>query len=57
MALAIIPALERQRQAHLCEFESSLVYGVSSRTARVTQRNPDTHTKKKGTKAESCRGR
>jgi hypothetical protein len=24
----------------LCEFEDSLVYKVSSRTAKVTQRNP-----------------
>jgi hypothetical protein len=32
-----IPALGRQRQA---EFEASLVYKVSSRTARATQKNP-----------------
>jgi hypothetical protein len=31
----LIPALRRQKQADLCEFESSLVYRVSSRTARV----------------------
>ena len=38
----LTPALrrQRQRQAELCEFEVSLVYGVSSRTARTTQRNP-----------------
>ena len=38
----LTPALrrQRQRQAELCEFEASLVYGVSSRTARTTQRNP-----------------
>jgi hypothetical protein len=34
----LIPALRRQRQ--ISEFESSLVYKVSSRTARATQRNP-----------------
>ena len=35
------PALGRQRQTDLCEFEASLVYRVSFRTARaVTQRNP-----------------
>jgi hypothetical protein len=28
-------ALRRQRQADLCEFEASLVYTESSRTARV----------------------
>jgi hypothetical protein len=31
------PSLGRQRQV---EFKASLVYRVSSRTARVTQRNP-----------------
>ena len=38
--MPLIPALQRQRQADLCEFEVSLVYRVSSRTARDTQRNP-----------------
>jgi hypothetical protein len=28
-----------QRQADLCKFDASLVYIVSSRTARATQRN------------------
>ena len=37
---SLIPALERQRQIDLCEFEISLVHRVSSRTARVSQRNP-----------------
>ena len=32
-----VPALRRQRQAELCEFKASLVYRVSSKTARVTQ--------------------
>jgi hypothetical protein len=36
----VVPALGRQRQEDLCEFEASLVYRVSSRTARATQRNP-----------------
>ena len=36
----MIPALRRQRQAECNEFKASLVYRVSSRTARVTQRNP-----------------
>jgi hypothetical protein len=35
----LIPALERQRQG-ISEFEAILVYKVSSRTARATQRNP-----------------
>ena len=36
----LIPALLGQRQEELCEFKASLVYRVSSRTARLTQRNP-----------------
>ena len=36
----MISALERQRQRQqISEFEASLVYKVSSRTARATQRN------------------
>jgi hypothetical protein len=41
--MLLIPAqiiVLRQRQADHCEFEASLVYKVSSRTARTTQRNP-----------------
>ena len=40
--MPLIPALRRQkqRQMDLCEFEASLVYRVSSRKARATQRNP-----------------
>jgi hypothetical protein len=38
--VVVLPALRRQRQADLCEFEASLVYRVSSRTGRATQRNP-----------------
>ena len=41
MRTPLISALRRQRQADLCDFKVSLVYIVSSRTARaVTQRNP-----------------
>jgi hypothetical protein len=37
----LIPALRRQsRGRRISEFEASLVYRVSSRTARATQRNP-----------------
>jgi hypothetical protein len=35
----LIPGLRRQRQAHLCDFEANLVYIVSSRAVRATQRN------------------
>jgi hypothetical protein len=34
----LIPAFRRQRQSE-AEFEASLVYRVSTRTARATQRN------------------
>ena len=37
--MPLIPALRRQRQMDLCEFETSLVYKVRSRTARATKRN------------------
>ena len=38
--MPLIPALRRQRQVDLCEFEASVVYKAISRTARtVTQRN------------------
>ena len=38
--MPLIPALGRQRQEDLCEFEVSQVYRASYRTARTTQRNP-----------------
>ena len=38
--MPLIPVLRRQRQADFCEFKASLVYKVSSRTAKaITQRN------------------
>lgn len=42
-----MPLIGRQRQAYLCEFEASLVYKVSSMTARGTQRNPVSKNKMK----------
>jgi hypothetical protein len=36
----LISALQKQRQVDLCAFKASLVYKMSSRTARATQRNP-----------------
>ena len=36
----LIPTLGRQRQVDFCEFEASMVYIVSSRPARATQRDP-----------------
>jgi hypothetical protein len=41
----LIPALGRGRQ--ISEFEASLIYKVSSRTARAIQRNPVSKKKKK----------
>ena len=35
----LIPALGKQRQVDLYEFEASLVYRASCRTARAIQRN------------------
>ena len=34
-----IPVFRKQRQVDLCEFVANLVYRVSSRTAKATQRN------------------
>ena len=38
--MPLIPALRRQRQVDHYEFEASLVYRVSPRTTKATQRNP-----------------
>ena len=45
----LVPALGRKRQAYLylCEVETNLIYRVSSRTARVTQRDFVLKTKNK----------
>ena len=46
--MPLIPALRRQKQADLCEFEASLVYRASSRTVKTdTQRNPVSKNQKK----------
>ena len=47
MAHTFNPALRRQRQTDLCEFEASLVYRASSRTVRATQKNPFSKNQKK----------
>jgi hypothetical protein len=36
----LIPELQRQKQEGLYEFEASLVYRVSSRTAVAMEKNP-----------------
>jgi hypothetical protein len=35
----LVPALGKHKQVDLCEFEASLVYKASSRTAMATHRN------------------
>jgi len=37
--MSLIPALGKQRQADLWEFEACPIYKASSRTARAIQRN------------------
>jgi hypothetical protein len=37
--MPLIPALGRQRQVDLCEFQAYLLYRVSSKIARATQKN------------------
>jgi hypothetical protein len=44
--MPLIPAL-RRKSRWISEFEASLVYKVSSRTARATQRNPVSKNQKK----------
>jgi hypothetical protein len=42
------------RGRRISEFEASLVYKVSSRTARATQRNPVSKSKKKKKTSQCC---
>jgi hypothetical protein len=52
---AFNPSTQRQRQTDFCEFEASLVYRLSSRTAKsFTKRNPVP--KNKQTKRQYVRG-
>jgi hypothetical protein len=53
--MPLIPALRRQRQEDLCEFQASLVYRDNSRTARITQRNPVSTNKQISSKKETRR--
>jgi hypothetical protein len=43
----LIPVLGRKRSRWISEFEASLVYRVSSRTSRATQRKRNPVSKKK----------
>ena len=54
--MLLIPALGRQRQVDLRDFEASLVYRASSRTARTIQRDPVSNTPgKKGEDIEKAK--
>ena len=55
--MPLISAFRRQRQADLCEFEASLVYRASSRTARDTQRNPASKKRKRNKERKKERKR
>jgi hypothetical protein len=44
---------EAERYLDLCEFKASLVYRVSSRTARATQRNPVSKNQKEKQKTKN----
>jgi hypothetical protein len=50
----LIPALQG-RGRWISEFEASLVYKVSSRTARAIQRNPVSKNKQTNKQSISCR--
>jgi hypothetical protein len=54
--LALIPALGRQ-SSQISEFVDSLIYRVSSRTAKATQRNPVMENQKKKKKRKKERER
>jgi hypothetical protein len=55
--MLLTPALGRQRQVDLCEFEASLVYRVSSRTAREGYVERDLLSKKGGGGVSKCTNR
>ena len=52
--MPLIPELRRQRQADFCEFEASLVYRGSARTAKATTEKPCLKRNKKHQDAEQC---
>ncbi|EGW12670.1 hypothetical protein I79_021887 [Cricetulus griseus] len=52
--MPLIPALRRQRQADLCEFEASLVYRASARIgSKTSKRNPVSGRKTKENKKKN----
>jgi hypothetical protein len=55
--MSLIPEFRRQRQVDLCEFKAGLVYRISSRTARDTQKDPVSKKKKKEKEKEKKKER
>ena len=53
--MPFIPALRRQRQADLCEFEATLVYRASSRTGSNATEKPCLENLKKKKKEKEKR--
>jgi hypothetical protein len=53
--MLLIPALSRQRQVDLCEFQASVVHRRNSRTAKATQRIPVSKNKTKTIRREEKR--
>ena len=51
---AFNPSTWRQRQVDICELEASLVYRVSSRIVKATQRNPVSKNKNKNKNKNPC---
>lgn len=51
--MPLIPATRRQRQEGFSEFEASMVYRTSTRTAWATQRNRASKTKNNGQKSQT----
>ena len=58
MCTPLIPALgrQRQRQGDPCEFQDSLVYRMSFKTARATQRDPVSKNKQTKDKKRERKG-
>lgn len=54
MAHAFSPRTQGAEVRDLCGFEASLGYRTSSRTAKVTERNPALKNKQNETKKEVC---
>ena len=54
--MPLIPALGRQRQVYLCEFEASLVYRASFRTGTKAAEKPCLEKQTNKNKVDNARG-